>query len=90
MKVGEEKIYTYIENSKLQMEKIIDSYEDKVLSNNNYLIINGSSYYLKSKENAKDLKEEIESYLIKEDVKYELKEIQSGKNCDILRQYFIK
>ena len=57
----------------------IDSYEDKVLNNNNYLIINGSSYYLKSKENAKDLKEEIESYLIKEDVKYELKEIQSGK-----------
>lgn len=57
----------------------IDSYEDKVLNKNNNLFINGNSYYLKSSENVNDIKEEIESYFMKEDVKYELKKLQSGE-----------
>lgn len=57
----------------------IDSYEDKVLNKNNNLFINGNSYYLKPSENVNDIKEEIESYFMKEDVKYELKKLQSGE-----------
>ena len=57
----------------------IDSYEDKVLNKKNNLFINGNSYYLKSSENVNDIKEEIESYFLKEDVKYELKKLQSGE-----------
>lgn len=57
----------------------IDSYEDKVLNKNNNLFINGNSYYLKSSENVNDIKQEIESYFMKEDVKYELKKLQSGE-----------
>lgn len=50
-----------------------------MLNKNNNLFINGNSYYLKSSENVNDIKEEIESYFMKEDVKYELKKLQSGE-----------
>lgn len=68
-----------IEYQKKEMYFEIDSYEDKVLNKNNNLFINGNSYYLKSSENVNDIKEEIESYFMKEDVKYELKKLQSGE-----------
>ena len=68
-----------VEYQKKEMNFEINSYEDKVLSKNNNLFINGNSYYLKSSENANDIKEEIESYFMKEDVKYELKKLQSGE-----------
>ena len=68
-----------VEYQKKEMYFEIDSYEDKVLNKNNNLFINGNSYYLKSSENVNDIKEEIESYFMKEDVKYELKKLQSGE-----------
>lgn len=68
-----------VEYQKKEMYCEIDSYEDKVLNKNNNLFINGNSYYLKSSENVNDIKEEIESYFMKEDVKYELKKLQSGE-----------
>ena len=57
----------------------IDYYEDKILKNENVLMLPGNTYYLKSKENIKDLKEEVERYFIENNIKYEIKEISSGK-----------
>ena len=68
-----------VEYKKEKADIEIDSYEDKVLNNYNYIVIRGNSYCLKSNENINDLKEKIESYFIKDSVKYELNEIHSGE-----------
>lgn len=68
-----------VEYQKKEIYFEIDSYEDKVLNRNNNLFVNGNRYYLKSSENVNELKEEIESYFIKDNIEYRIDEIKSGE-----------
>lgn len=63
------------ENREFSFE--IDSYEDKILNNNNNIVLKGNWYYLKSKENVIELKKEIENLFKENNIEYEIKEIQN-------------
>lgn len=63
------------ENREISFE--IDSYEDKILNNNNNIFLKGNWYYLKSKENVIELKKEIENLFKENNIEYEIKEIQN-------------
>lgn len=65
------------ENREFSFE--IDSYEDKILNNNNNIVLKGNWYYLKSKENVIELKKEIENLFKENNIEYEIKEIPSGE-----------
>ena len=68
-----------VEYQKKEIYFEIDSYEDKVLNKNNNLFVNGNRYYLKASENVNELKEEIESYFIKDNIEYRIDEVKSGE-----------
>lgn len=63
------------ENREISFET--DSYEDKILNNNNNIFLKGNWYYLKSKENVIELKKEIENLFKENNIEYEIKEIQN-------------
>ena len=69
------------ENREFSFE--IDSYEDKILNNNNNIVLKGNWYYLKSKENVIELKKEIENLFKENNIEYEIKEIQND-NINIM------